>query len=180
MELGTLAEWAGAIAAVIGTLISLFALSYARKANETAEATRRESQAANKEAHDLEAQRDKRLLAGSLQAWWAKKHDENTWGVLVANLGQAGTVFRDVTITAKVNEYRKVLDLQVVPPGLLFVESTAAGSGWGLPAAVEPHECDYLAKSSKHEITRIDFTDQLGVHWSWDPDRGPTEVGLPE
>ncbi len=176
METGSLAEWAGAFAAIIGTFISLFALWYAHKANETAEATRKDTREASEKALALEAQREKRLVAGSLQAWWARAEldEAEGWGVVVSNLGPTRSVFREVEIAVDGNKYSDSILLEVVPPGQFFVESVH--DGWSLPRPINTEEYDSLTKSHFHRIRSIRFTDQLGTKWTWNPTDGPTET----
>lgn len=145
VELGSIAELASAAAGGTGTILSIFALSYARGANATAEQTRldmkedaeknreiaserekkldlkqsevdrRESDREDREKKRVEDEiaREKRNMAGSLQAWWAKHGDD--WGVIVSNRGPAATVFHDVAIRCTGNHYGTAITFETFP-----------------------------------------------------------------
>jgi len=58
----------------------------ARKANDEAAKANEATKVAQEQAMSLEKERDLRLAAGNLLAWWAICNG-NEWGVLVTNTG---------------------------------------------------------------------------------------------
>lgn len=203
MELGSIAELASAAAGGTGTILSIFALSYARGANATAEQTRldmkedaeknreitserekkldlkqsevdrRESDREDREKKRVEDEiaREKRNMAGSLQAWWAKHGDD--WGVIVSNRGPAATVFHDVAIRCTGNHYGTAITFETFPPGVYFVKSGDKNRKWGFPihvATLDNYES--ILKSPDHKVEQVRFSDPAGETWEWTPKTG--------
>lgn len=189
LEIGSLAEWASAVAACISIPLTILALLLAHKANTTAEESRREMRDSSKEALRLEGERERRdlereqrALAGVLQAWWAQAPDDgkfHQWGVIVSNESAYASVFYDVVIHVEgcLAQGLPLASLQarmkVVPPGRFFIEASNDEHPWMLPLAIDSsQEYRAVTKSENHKIVRIDFTDSLGSRWKWVLGRG--------
>lgn len=201
MELGSFAELASAVAGGAGTILSIFALWYAKGANATAEQTRldmkedaetnrnmanererkidqkqsevdrREIEREQREKKRLEDEiaREKRNMAGTLQAWWAK-HD-NDWGVIVSNRGPAATVFQDVAISCVKTFHGVAITFETLPPGVYFIENKSRG--WGFPVHVDSLEnYESILKSPDHKVENVRFIDPAGQAWEWTPQSG--------
>ena len=212
LQVGSIAELVAAIAALASTILSIVALTIARAANATSEAARHESQKAAAEAAELErnrdarfedqakearaqsekalaleATRDRRLMAQSLQAWWAKsgtdafeqdKTKKDTWGVILSNEGPGASVFYDVEITTT-GKYR--IMMASLPPGRYFVKSRSGPPyGWDLPVHVDPVGSPYIAITlgTKHRVHAIAFSDAMGMRWNWKPETGVVHDGV--
>jgi len=161
-----LSEMLGAIAGIVGTVLSIFALKTARDANATSKATS-EGIAAR------ESERDQRLLAGRLQAWWAiqKGDGPNIWGVMISNESSLASLFHDVQISTVSNNVPGEISIKTLPPGRFFVgRDFAKNHPWSLPLPLaEGDVYEPVTSSENHSITRLAFTDQLGTKWAWTP-----------
>lgn len=215
MEWGTWGEWAGAIAAGIGTLLSIVALWYARQANQLSARTQADNRAAAAEADRRQRERDRlndererefharqerfaeearareqrreqraedqelRLVAASLQAWWVRRSTETAetlWGVQIVNVSD-GAVFHDVTVCADGNRSASAFTIELLPPGRFFCQSTT--TGWAaFPVALAAGEqLEPITYTRKHRIRSIEFSDQLGARWRWEPGAPPERIG---
>ncbi|MCT2250132.1 hypothetical protein [Kocuria rhizophila] len=159
MEWGNIADVLSAGAALAGTVLSIFALSSARRANELVEKNQREA--------------EQKEVARSIQAWWVHQHidHKDTWGVVLQNHNPQSSVFYDVTVRTTGNTRNSdPIHVEVLPPGSFFVQS---GEEWGWPqpipnlTAFEP-----IMKSTKHRVLEVDFRDSLRYHYTWSPTSG--------
>lgn len=185
MELGSVAELIAAAAAIVAAGVSIQALRLARNSNMTAEAARREAKESAEQALALETrtterleESERRLLAGSLQAWWVADISltKPVWGLLVSNTGPAATVFHEVTIKVTDSTNNQPLSIETVPPGRIFVESKYGG-GWELPKAIRRmSNYEPITRSRTHNVSQIRFRDPLGTKWDWTPQGGLIRV----
>lgn len=151
-----MAEWIAAVAAIVGTALSVVALVFANRANRTADEMRRDEadrsrlarEDAERRAQELDAQR----MASALQAWWAARpadaeSEKPRWGIVISNQGPEAAVFRSVRIdtwryASRLQPPRAVegtLTLPAVPPGTFFVESLQyASAEWDTPPGARP------------------------------------------
>lgn len=165
IQFGSVAELIAAAAALASTVLTIFALRIALAANATADKAQRET-------GEREQARDRRAVAGTLQAWWAVV--DQTWGVVVANSGPTPAVFHDVQITVTGNALTtQPISIACLPPGLFFVESTAP---WQFPTATTLEQTTAVTRSTKHDIQRIEFTDPIGTRWAWTAPDGLVEI----
>lgn len=174
MELGSLAEWCGAIASIVtGIFAILFAWMAnreAKKANDEAAKANEATKVAQEQAMSLEKERDLRLAAGNLLAWWVVC-DGNEWGVLVTNTGANPSMLQDVAVRVSGNENR--IRASVLPPGAYFYSSPIDRGPWGVPEIVTVYKrYEPVTNSPNHEVEEITFRDLLGSSWVWDPRNG--------
>lgn len=122
-----------------------------------------------------EQERERRLIAGSLQAWWAT--DGERWGLVISNSSRDSSVFHDIKVTAPVNrsdattEDCTPVSIEALPPGRYFVEARGSRR-WGLPEPITPDSAPGVVpvtRSTKHHVASIEFTDHLGSRWRWEP-----------
>lgn len=192
-ELGSISETVAALAAVAGSVLSIFALKFGLAANRTADQTRREAKDANdagarreqaRDAADLE--RDRRLIAGSLAAWWAADRSEvgRRYGVVVSNQSPTASVFYDVNVhvTGRVGGSH-IIHLTVLPPGRFFIPQSILGTRatWDrIPLPVLASDVlDPFTVARDRSVDVIDYADGLGTRWRWSPDGGLDEVRSP-
>ena len=204
VEIGSLSECVAALAAVAGSILSIVALQFGLAANRTADQTRREA----KDASDASAQREKlrdaadvererRLIAGSLAAWWAadRSEDNRRYGVVVSNQSTSAAVFYDVDVhvTGRVGGAH-VIHMNVLPPGRFFVPQSASGPrvAWErIPLPVLASDVlDPFTVAQDRSIDAIEYADGLGTRWRWTPEEGlicgpsqlvtPSEAGTPQ
>lgn len=185
-----MADWVAAVAAVLGCVLSIFALRVALAANRTADQTRQETVAAARTSAAREAQRDevdrardRRQLAGSVASWWAAGRDENgrRYGVVVSNQSPTSAVFYDVQVhVAGPGEGTHVIRMKVLPPGQFFVQNKglALQSSWdGIPRPVQEADVlDPFTVAGDRSITQLEYADGLGTRWQWSPGGGLTEL----
>lgn len=190
LEPGTLADWVAALAAVLGCILSIFALRVALAANRTADETRQEAVASARDSATREAQRDevdrardRRQLAGSVASWWAADRDESgrRYGVVVSNQSPTSAVFYDVEVhVAGPGENTHIIRMKVLPPGQFFVQNRglALQSSWdGIPRPVrEADVLDPFTVAGDRSITRLEYADGLGTRWRWTPGEGLVEL----
>lgn len=148
------------------------ALSLSRQANQAA----KEANAMVRESERRAEREFRRLMAGTLQAWWVRvcaSGSEEEWGVMVRNGSGDSTQFLDVGIDVEgIKGETSGIRIANVPPGEYFVKNEG-GSAWGLPRVLSrDEEVNPIMKSKNHRITAISFTDQLGIRWQWDPKTG--------
>lgn len=181
MELGSLADWVAAVAAAFAAWFGVQALKTSREANATAEQAREDAQAQAEREQARELERDRRAVAGSLQAWWVtdQSSEKARWGVILSNASPVPSVFHDVELEVKGNKKSSQIRVATAPPGQYFIESNKeSANAWEFPRAVaDPTALTPLAKSSTHTVTRITFTDQLGTRWCWTAKSGLEAVG---
>lgn len=144
-----------------------------RLREDNASYLRMESLERERDARDQE--RERRLIAGSLQAWRAT--DGERWGLVISSSSRDSSVFHDIKIIAPANrtgataEGCMPISIEALPPGQYFVEARAS-RGWGLPDPITPDsapEVVPVTKSTKHHVASIEFTDHLGTWWRWEP-----------
>lgn len=147
-SVGTMGEWAGAVASVAGLVLSVVALVVSKRADLASENARRalqklelerderqreyqalraatlEEQNRRDEARaQREADEASRNVARAVMAWWVYD-DEHCWGVLVSNDGRSAGTLHDVRIEATAKGLDKTpIRFGILPPGQFFVES---------------------------------------------------------
>lgn len=172
---GSIPEW---IAAILGSGLSFVAVYLAWKANKTAEAANLRFD----ESEQRNEERERRSLAGSLQAWWVAEQPSKRWGVLVVNESGTPNMFQDVEIhvmhTLSRDRAPKAdsFSIKVLPPGRMFVPfkgPVSGGKNWELAKSIKK-ECTYepIASSGRFLVLMIEFTDQLSNRWQWSPKEG--------
>ncbi|AEG84434.1 hypothetical protein [Corynebacterium ulcerans] len=108
MDIGSLAEWAGALSGLAALFVAVQANRQSRKSEKYARETESLSVELNRQIREEQRQtelamhkreqerdhrdmeRDRRLIAGGLQAWWAYRDQQDTcqqWGLVVSNTG---------------------------------------------------------------------------------------------
>ncbi|MGQ4543801.1 hypothetical protein ACUH97_04190 [Dermabacteraceae bacterium P13088] len=174
-------------ATIASAVLSAKALATARDANKNANRAHLENQEIEKERDLREQERERRLIAGTLQAWWAC-HEEvvngeikRRWGVVISNEGSVSSVFHDIQIdvTFSLSSDNCPVSILTMPPGLYFVQRNVNGKGenaghpWKLPEKVSDSSNYHpITKGKNHSVDAISFTDQLGAHWKWDARNG--------
>lgn len=186
MEIGSLAEWAGAAASAVAIILAMKANRIASQANESVQKSENErmlyqqqqdaklAQAEEErrriDSQQLEAtqRKERRELAGVLQAWWVKPRDfpKRKYGFILQNEGAHSGVFRDVVVKHSSKHGYGVMEIEVVPPGTYFQQNAQT--------LLEPVEhlfgYDPVAHSEKFEIIEVAYTDSLGDRWIWTPE----------
>lgn len=193
LEPGSIADWVAALAAVLGCILSIFALRVALAANRTADETRQAAVVAARDSATREAQRDevdrardRRQLAGSVASWWAADREENgrRYGVVVSNQSPTSAVFYDVEVqVAGPGGATHTIRMKVLPPGRFFVQKKglAQQSSWdGIPLPVrEADVLDPFTVAGDRSITVLQYSDGLGTRWQWTPGAGLAELPSP-
>lgn len=204
LDLGSWADWTGAIAALAGTVLSIFAIKFALAANVTAEKVRQETKEATEQSHAIERARDdfdrerdardkardardrdreRRELAGSVAAWWVLLHSNGgeKYGVVVSNQSTTNAVFYDVEVGARCfSQSEQVIRMNVLPPGKYFVPQKKTEGKTQLeriPLTIQ--EGDFLEAFTAAKDRAIDwirFSDGLGARWQWRSGEGLAEV----
>ncbi|WIM68249.1 hypothetical protein QP027_02275 [Corynebacterium breve] len=192
MELGTLGEWAGAVASAVGVLISIVAFKRSKSAEDAAERANMQTAALEKQRDEREEEWREELrrkeeeselkrVAGSVHAYWAtrKNGDSSVWGVVVANTDTYAVAFHNVKINARSRVEKDSIELELLPPGKFFIESLAGKSqsvenkDWGFAASVESgQQYEPVLNAKLFSIERIEFQDRLNVSWCWTPEQG--------
>ncbi|MDQ1121727.1 hypothetical protein [Microbacterium trichothecenolyticum] len=190
LEWGTLADWVAAIAAALGAGLSIFALRHALAANKTAEQTRLDAkdasaatEARERARDELDRNRERRALAGSVAAWWAADREEadRRYVVVISNQSPTSAVFHDVDVTvAGWKGTTHVVHMNILPPGKFFVEQgfKMGQPRWErIPLPVRPDDVlDPFTVASDRSIVQLEYNDGLGTRWRWTPRSGLTEV----
>ncbi|WP_295782739.1 hypothetical protein [uncultured Microbacterium sp.] len=186
VDLGSVSDCVAAVAAVAGSVLSVWALRFGLAANRTAEQTRQDAKAAADAAEARErdrdaadAERDRRLIAGSVAAWWAADRSEEPlrYGVIIANQSAALSVFYDVDVHVTPPAGGKhVIHMNVLPPGQFFVQHRIGypRSTWErLPVPVRSTQIlDPLTVAGDRSVDLVEFSDGLGTRWRWRPREG--------
>lgn len=179
VDLGSLAEWAGAVAASFAAGFGWGALRLAKHANNTAE-----------ESLARQLLRERSGVARQLQAWWVTwtddSHGRDCYGVLVSNGGDGTTVFRSVEVETTGNSLATArgaqgsIKIETLPPGAYLVQSpprTPGGAPWMEPqTVVDIRDFRPLLRARQWGVTRIGFTDPVGTRWEWTPSASLREV----
>lgn len=185
MEIGSLAEWAGAIASAMAIFLAMKANMIATQANESvqkSEKARMEYQqkqdekivTAEEQRRILEAQKledhrrkERREQAGVLQVWWVKPadHPHRLYGFILRNEGPGSNLFRDVTIRHISKQGEAKTTIKAVPPGTYFQQNTSTF----LEPVTELSEYQPVSHSDRFEITEVSYKDSLGDRWIWTP-----------
>lgn len=193
MDIGSLAEWAGALSGLAALLVAVQANRQSRKSEKYARETESLSVELNRQIREEQRQtelamhkreqerdhrdmeRDRRLIAGGLQAWWAYRDQQDTcqqWGLVVSNEGSQVSIFYNVQIDVEVQRITtRPLCIKVLPPGRYFAINRFE-QGWELPEECGPSQTHALLSSTRHQVVRISFQDSLGKRWVWNPQEG--------
>lgn len=194
MDLGSLGEWAGAIASAV---ISGIALVQSNHASREVQKLERRRQELDRKIHEQtkafedasaewqlkaalrdEDQRKRQAVAG-VSAWWACKRedDKNKWGLVIVNEGPYAGPVTKLHIDAKSKYDKPPFKLKFLPPGQYFVESlTKEPYDWSFPEIIS--SSDHIApitKSKDYAVEAFSCTDPLGTSWKWTPQNGWTD-----
>ncbi|MBD8477957.1 hypothetical protein [Microbacterium sp. CFBP 8794] len=190
IEWGTLADWVAAIASALGAGLSIFALRHALAANRTAEQTRLDAKNASEASENRERTRDeidrnkeRRALAGSVAAWWAADREETRrrYVVVVSNQSPTSAVFHDVDVqVTSRGGASHTIHMNILPPGKFFVQQGLDNGRpqWTripLPVRVDD-VLDPFTVAGDRSVVQLEYTDGLGVRWRWAPGSGLCEV----
>ncbi len=182
IEFGTWAEWAGAVAGGVGTVLSIFALRFAKQANSLARET---NDAALRRAQERDAREralELRTAAANLQAWWVIKKPvpggKEEWGIMITNSSPGSAVFRNVSVEAQAdgaNFAGLTKPFECLPPGQYFIPDKKNC----FPQAIDP-KCKYepVTRSPRYVVEKLQYTDPLGQQWIWTSNAGLEKVAL--
>lgn len=193
MEIGSIAEWVGALT---GSGIATASLIVALRANRYA------SEANNRAAkmEEVERQRDILNIGSQLQVWWAY-HDANRinhrghkkdsdspkeWGIVIANTGDQALILTKVEITvSRKNNFISPSEPQsttktdkyyfeIIPPGRFF--KNVDNPQEYTKTATDINEYKALVDARAYRVKSIKYSTPNHRRWEWTPETGLLEI----
>lgn len=168
-------EFVSATCVIVATVM---AYKTSKEANDIAKRSRDESRQFMEAQEDFERQREHRIVAGCLHAWWGHREEEGRtpWGIVVTNQGPYSAIFRDVKIDVIDRGISKSIYMKVAPPGR-YMFTCNGNDSFDFPEAISDTDLMRpISKSSKHAVTSIQFKDQINCRWLWTEQDGLRQV----
>lgn len=179
IQWGSAAEWAGSIASIAATLISLWALKESKESRDLGHQVQRDQKHFHDEIIEREKERRMRQSVSGVGAWWGYRkiisNDKEEWGLVIVNRGPYAGLLTDVKIIARSPSNVKMLDLKILPPGQYFVKSCDSRNprDWDLPIPLESlEEVDPLTRATEHQVEKFLCFDPLENKWAWETGKG--------
>lgn len=142
----------------------------------------RHAEAREHEALLRQEEQRKWEIGGVLQAWWVTTEisGKERWGLVISNAASQSLVFHEINITTTCLGGDKTLvkptpvKIATLPPGTYFAEH--GWNKWEPLKLIDIKETSPVMSSAAYAVTSITFTDHLGTHWKWTPERGPSRT----